>query len=320
MIRRNIELLRRLLRCLEKHDVPQIADVIRDKLHQLTALLQAPVQNVQGSLDILHMNAAIEITEHSRVHRSQDFQRALIGELSVPIIEGVALVQNGQSVSHGAVRRGRNKMKCLLLDLNILLLADRLQPCRDGRNRHSSEIIALTAGKNRHRELVRLRCAENKNRIGRRFLQCFQKCIEGRCREHVHLIDDEDTVFSLCRGIRYLLNDAADVVDTVVARRIHLHHIKICILCNRPTGAAFAARISVNRMLAVHRLGVNLGDRCFTRSACAAEQVAVADPAGIDLVFQGSDDRITTADILKCLRPVFTIQRQIVCIGHSSFL
>ena len=211
-------------------------------------------------------------------------------------------------------------MKRLLLDLNILLLADRLQSYRDGRNRHSSEIIALTAGKNRHRKLVRLRCAENKNRIGRRFLQCLQKRIEGRSREHVHLINDEDAVFSLRRRVRYLLNDAADVIDTVVARRIHLHHVKIRILCDRPAGAAFAARIPVDRMLAIHRLGVNLGDGCFTRSTCAAEQVAVADPAGIDLVFQSSDDRITTADILKCLRPVFTIQCQIVCIGHSSFL
>ncbi len=133
----------------------------------------------------------------------------------------------------------------------------------------------------------------------------------------MHLVDDKHAVFSLRRRIGNLLNDAADVIHAVVAGCIHLHDIQIRILRNRAAGGTLAARVSVCRVLTVHRLGKNLGNCRFAGPTGSAEQIAVADPAGIDLVFQSSDDRITTADILECLRPVFAIQCQIMCIRHA---
>jgi hypothetical protein len=60
-------------------------------------------------------------------------------------------------------------------------------------------------------------------------------------------------------------------------------------------------------MLAVDCLGENLGNCCFAGAAGSAEQIAVPDSPGADLIFQCPYDRITTADVVKRLRPVFAV-------------
>ena len=99
------------------------------------------------------------------------------------------------------------------------------------------------------------------------------------------LVDDKHAETSLGRGILHLINDGTDIVDTVVGRRIQLGHIEIGLCLNSPAGRTFSAGIAVVLVFTVGRARKNTGDRRLTRSACPAEQVAVSDSPGDDLVF-----------------------------------
>ena len=59
------------------------------------------------------------------------------------------------------------------------------------------------------------RC-QNEDGIFRRLLQRLQESIEGRGREHVHLIYDIDLVLAALRWIAHLLHQISDVVYGVI--------------------------------------------------------------------------------------------------------
>ena len=63
------------------------------------------------------MNAAVEISEDTRIHRAQDFQGALVGQGTAAVVEGIALVQQAQAVTHGSVGRPRNVAESFLFYL-----------------------------------------------------------------------------------------------------------------------------------------------------------------------------------------------------------
>ena len=60
----------------------------------------------------------------------------------------------------------------------------------------------------------------------RRLLQRFQKRIERRLAQHVHLIDDVHFVFALLRRDPNLIDNAADVLHFVVGRRVKLKDVE----------------------------------------------------------------------------------------------
>ena len=84
------------------------------------------------------------------------------------------------------------------------------------RNRDTVEVVDLTAREDGRKYLVFFRCGEDENNVGWWFLKCFEECVECTGTEHVHLIDDEHAVFSICREYLYLLHQEADVIHTVV--------------------------------------------------------------------------------------------------------
>ena len=53
-----------------------------------------------------------------------------------------------------------------------------------------------------------------------RLFESLEEGIECRLRKHVHLIDDEDLVLTYLWRDLHLLDEFADVIDTVVARSI----------------------------------------------------------------------------------------------------
>ncbi|MCY1523944.1 hypothetical protein D9M68_588580 [compost metagenome] len=57
---------------------------------------------------------------------------------------------------------------------------------------------------------------EDKDRIGRWFFQCFQKCIERIGRKHVYLINNIDLIFSGLRRNANLFNKAPDIINRIV--------------------------------------------------------------------------------------------------------
>ena len=69
------------------------------------------------------------------------------------------------------------------------------------------------------------RC-QNENRVRRRFLQGFQKGIEGLLRQHVNLINDEHFVLSLLRLKTHLFDERPNVFDTIIGGCIQLGNIE----------------------------------------------------------------------------------------------
>lgn len=90
---------------------------------------------------------------------------------------------------------------------------------------------------------------QNKNSIGRWFLQRFQKGVESRLGEHVHLVDNENLVFSLLGLKANLLNQRADIFDAVVGSRIQLDDVERCIFVKGIAGWAVIAGFVVGRQI-----------------------------------------------------------------------
>jgi hypothetical protein len=60
-----------------------------------------------------------------------------------------------------------------------------------------AQVEALAARQDRDRHLADLGGGEEELHMGGRFLQRLQKRVEGACRQHVDLVDDEDLVARL---------------------------------------------------------------------------------------------------------------------------
>ena len=158
-----------------------------------------------------------------------------------------------------------------------------------------------------------LRGGQNKDHIGRRFLQGLKQRVEGSYGKHMDLIDDIDPVTALCGRILNLFPDIPDILHAVVGGRVNLHHIHGGTRENGPAGGTFIAGTSIQRMLAVHRPGKDLGDTGLSGTPCAAEKVRVACPAGNNLVFQRLYNGVLAFYVLKGNRTPFAVQCRI---GH----
>ena len=118
----------------------------------------------------------------------------------------------------------------------------------------------------------------------------------------MHLVDDVDLVFSLRRGIGYLVDDLTDIVHTVVGSRIDLDDIHAGSRRNRLTNTAFPTGAVLCGVFAVHCFRKNLRHRSFTGTSRSGEQIRMADPVRPQLILQCGHDMILTLDIGKSIR------------------
>ena len=94
----------------------------------------------------------------------------------------------------------------------------------------------------------------------------------------MHLVDDVDLVFSLRRGIGYLVNDLTDIVHTVVGSRVDLDDIHAGSRRNGFTNTAFPTGAVLCGVFAIHCFRKNLRHRSFTGTSRSGEQIRMADP------------------------------------------
>ena len=91
----------------------------------------------------------------------------------------------------------------------------------------------------------------------------------------MHLVDDVHAVFGACRRKVRFLNQGADAVDAVVARRVDLHNVEDRPVVETAADRADAARVAVLRVQAVDGLGENLRAGRLAGSARTRKQVRV---------------------------------------------
>ena len=143
--------------------------------------------------------------------------------------------------------------------------------------------------------------------MGGRLFQRFQQGVEGRCGQHVYLVDDVYLIMTGTGCVGCLVPQVADVVHTVVGRGVHLHHVEDAAVVDALADFALAAGVAVMGVEAVDRLGEDLRAGGLARAAHAGKQVGVAYAARRYLIAQRRDDAALCDDILKPLGSPFAV-------------
>ena len=99
-----------------------------------------------------------------------------------------------------------------------------------------------------------LRRREDKNDVGGRLLKGLEQGIECPDREHMHLVDDINSVFCADGREICLLTQVTDIVNAVVAGGVYLDNVENGAVVYPAADLAFVAGIAVDGRQAVDRL------------------------------------------------------------------
>ena len=108
--------------------------------------------------------------EHRLIDTSHNIQHLVKGEFFLEIIRD-AFLEKTERISECPVCNAGNIVQCAILCLYAFLVHYLAESVRYGVDRDSVKIIALTAGQDRVRKLLNIRSRQDKDDIGRRFLQ-----------------------------------------------------------------------------------------------------------------------------------------------------
>ena len=216
-------------------------------------------------------------------------------------------VKDGECVAHGTVGQPGDQLCAVGGQFQPLLPGNVLDPLCDVLRPDAGEVVPLAAGEDGGRDFLDLRRGEDEDDVGRRLFQRLQQGVEGRCGQHVHLIDDVYLIMAGAGGIGCLVPQVADVVHAVVGGSVHLHHIEDTAVVDAFADLALAAGVAILGMEAVDRLGKDLGAGGLAGAAHAGEKVGVAHAARRHLIAQCCDDATLCDDVLEPLRSPFAV-------------
>ncbi len=203
----------------------------------------------------------------------------------------------------------RDKLEGFGLELDAFPNADRSQAGDDGLDGDAVEVEALAARLDGFGDLLRVGGAQDEGNMARRLFDGFQQGIEGRGREHVHLVDDVDLPFAARWGIAYAADDLfTHVFNAGAACGIELVNIGVGTLGYGLAFLAGAVGLGSGAVFAEQRLRKDSGRGGFARAARAAEQVGMGNLALIDGVLQRALDMFLAYDVGKRRRTVFAVQ------------
>ena len=116
----------------------------------------------------------------------------------------------------------------------------------------------------------------------------------------MRLVDNIYPIFALAWRIDRLFPKLAHIIHAIVARRVNLYHVKRGPQINIVAGFTLHTRISVNRVLAVHRHREDFRAGGFACSARTGKQVRVRRFASHDFIFQCRGNMRLANNIFKC--------------------
>ena len=219
-----------------------------------------------------------------------------------------ALVQQTQRVAHAAVGEARDQLRRVGAQVEALLFRDGGEIVRDARNVDAAEAVPLAAGQDRRGDLLQLRRRENEHQVRRRLLQNLQQRVEGRGREHVHLVHDVHALFDRRGREDGFFPQGAHVVHAVIRGRVQLHHVHDRPLADAAAGGAGAAGVPVHGVLAVDGLGEDARAGGLAGAAGADEDIGMGKAVVFHLIFQRLGDMLLPNDLIEGLRPPFSVQ------------
>ena len=137
-----------------------------------------------------------------------------------------------------------------------------------------------------------LRGGEDEDDVCGWFLQRLEESVEGRCGEHVHLVDDEYLVASHLWRNACLLHQRLYLLHAIVGSSIELKHIIRALLLKCLATLAFVAGIPVGGgMFAVDGFGKNAGAGGLSYTSRAAEKIGMRQFPAFHGVFQRGGQR-----------------------------
>ena len=220
-----------------------------------------------------------QLLGHTTGHQQGIFEGQLV------VTKGQGLIKNAQSIPHAPFRRISNHPQRLFIIGQILLVQDKLHPLKRILGTDAVKIKPLHPGQDRQRNLVGFGRRQNKDYVGRRFFQCLQQGIEGPRRQHMHFVNNVDLVISLGGRVLSLITNVADFFDPVVGSRVNFDYVAKLAGCNGLTSRAFVAWLTIRLVMAINRLGKNLGGRGFPGPTGPRKEVGVADLVGNNGIF-----------------------------------
>ena len=223
------------------------------------------------------------------------------------------MIQDGQSVAHGAVAGFGQQGESVLVGFDFF-------PRRQGRaaghdllEPHGAKTEMLAAGADGLRNILRLRRGQHEDDVAGRLLQRFQQGVEGGIGDLVRFVEDVDLEAVPRRAIAGGLAKFADLVDAAVGGGVDFDYIDGISGADFGAGLANAARFRhglVGRS-AVERHGQDARDGGLADAAVAAEDVAVGGTSLLDGVLQGAGNVFLSDDLGELLRTVFARQNLI---------
>ena len=176
---------------------------------------------------------------------AESFPHLVVGELVAVRID--ELLQQVDRIAQATRSDPRDLLQRVFGALDPLFARDELEPPDGGFERNAPEIEPLAARDDGRRHLMRFRRRQHEDDVGRRLFQRLQQRVEGRLRQHMHLVNEVDLVgINAARGSEVrLLAQAADLVDTAITRRVQLDQVE------RAAGEIRLAAIAGRTRLAV---------------------------------------------------------------------
>jgi hypothetical protein len=135
------------------------------------------------------------------------------------------LVQEGLPVAHTSLGCLYDICQCAIVDFDPFAIRDLAKVRLDFPGRDRSEDELLATGKDRCRNLMSFGRCHDEGNVRRRFLQDFEKRIEGGRGQHVDFIDDEDFVPAAGRSVFGAFPQLPDIVDAGVRGCIDLEDV-----------------------------------------------------------------------------------------------
>ena len=285
----------------------QIAEMrsqTRNKVLRLESFAQNFVESEQRvghapRQKIIDQTKIVVVVEHIQI-----FDNTLISNVAATKTDH--LVENGECVAHGTIGLLRNHIQRLWFGRNALVLSHILQMADHIGHANSAKIVDLTARQNRWNNFVLFGSGENENSVCWRLFERFQKGVERRRREHVHLVDDIDAVTPDLRRNAHLIDQRANVVHRIVRGSIEFVYVERALLVESAARFALVAGFAVGGWVrAVDSFGKNACAGGFAHATRTAKEVSVRQMVGSDGIFERRGECLLPYYRLECCGTIF---------------
>ena len=138
------------------------------------------------------------------------------------------------------------------------------------------------------------------------FFQRLEQRVECFPGQHVHLIDDEDTIGSMGRSVLNMLDQTADIIDSTVRCTVHLGDVGILASEDLLAGGTLVAGHCIFALRALQRSRKDSCHRSLADPPWPAEEVGMSEALLQDRLTQHLRHRLLPHHLFESSRTIAT--------------